>query len=267
MNAARFEKQLCERFCTSVSINPVPAGFAVSTAFSDRSGDRLTFYIVETIDGIRLEDDGSFLSNLVANDVAISQGTRGEILDAILDQSGVFWDRETFEIRTHDFKESELPERAIAFLSAVIRARDLELFTRDVVRSTFREDATAAIKDMFGQVAEIDEDTAIIPEFDADLVLKPLNGYSPRGAVYFVNSNEKLTEALLLQTEAQRLGRDDFTVIALLEDADMRQLSRRKFQRAQNRGLSMPIFRGDEDAALAAIGSKLNLATQVVGNA
>lgn len=266
MNAPRFEKQLCERFCSSVSVHPVAVGFAVSTAFSDQSGDRLTFYIVRTADGLRLEDDGSYLAQLIANDVAITQGTRSEILDAMLDQSGAFWDRETLEIRTPDFPESELSERSISFLSALLRARDLELFTRDNVRSTFREDATAAIQQAFGSQLRIEEDASVIPEFDADLVLSMDNGL--RGAVYFVTSNEKLTEALLLQTEAQRLHVDsDLRVIALLEHADLRQLSHRKFQRAQNRGLAMPIFRGDEAAALSAIGSRLGLATPVLGHA
>lgn len=264
MNAPNFAKQLCERFCSSVSVHPVPAGFAVSTAFSDQSGDRLTFYIVRSEDGLRLEDDGSYLSQLVANDVPLTQGTRSEILDAILDQSEAFWDKETLEIRTPDFPERELPQRAISFLSALLRARDLELFTRDNVRSTFRDDAIAAIQGAFGSSAQIEEDASIMPEFEADLVLSVPTGL--RGAVYFVTSNEKLTEALLLQTEAQRLGVDqNLRVIALLEDADLRQLSRRKFQRAQNRGLVMPIFRGDEVAALSAIGSRLGLGSPVVG--
>jgi hypothetical protein len=37
-------------------------------------------------------------------------------------------------------------------------------------------------------------------------------------------------------------------------------LSKKKFQRAQNRSLSMPIFRGDEDAAVGGIGRDLAIA-------
>lgn len=63
-----------------------------------------------------------------------------------------------------------------------------------------------------------------------------------------------------LQGEGVGLGikkRMDFSVIALIEEPDMRLISRRKFQRAQNRDISMPIFRGDEEAALDAIERKL----------
>jgi hypothetical protein len=152
----------------------------------------------------------------------------------------------------------------MSFLSSLIRVRDLELLTRDFVRSTFREDATEAIRAKFGDVANINDNVAIdrdFAEFPADLVIAPKSSQRDAcpGAVYFVNTNDKLNEALLLQMEAQHLNRRDFEVIALLEEPGMRVISPRKFQRAQNRLLAMPIFRGDEDAAMTMIGRKLRL--------
>jgi hypothetical protein len=79
------------------------------------------------------------------------------------------------------------------------------------------------------------------------------------GAIYLVTSNDKLNEALLALQEAQIKNRSDFAIMALIEEPDMRLISRRKFQRAQNRSLPMPIFRGDEDAAMAKIAKELNL--------
>ena len=151
------------------------------------------------------------------------------------------------------------------FLSSLIRVRDLELLTREIVRSTFRDDATAAIISRFGDVANINEDLPIdrdFGEFPADLVIIP-KGDAPAAArpaaVYFVTVNDKLNEALLLQTEAQLKRRSDFEVIAMIEEPEMRAISRKKFQRAQNRSLVMPIFRGDEDAAMNMIGQRLKL--------
>ena len=263
INTEALKNNLCKTFCSSIIVNPVPSGFAISTLFSDRSGDPIGFYVVESGDGFRIEDDGEYLARLVGLGVPIDQGQRAQLLEAILEQGGASWDKDTYEIRSDSFDEGQLGIRLAEFLSSLIRIRDLELFTREVVRSTFREDATAALEQRYGNVARFEENDAIdrkLSEFPADLVIRPENESAKAGAVYFVNSNEKLSEALLLQMEAERLARDDFRIIALIEDSEMRMLSKKKFQRAQNRSLSMPIFRGDEDAAVARIGRDLSLA-------
>lgn len=263
IDAEALRSNLCKTFCSSIVVNPVPSGFAISTLFSDRSGDPLGFYVVESGDGFRIEDDGEYLARLVGSGIPIDQGQRAQLLEAILEQGGASWDQDTYEIWSESFDEAQLGFRLTSFLSALIRVRDLELLTRDVVRSTFREDATAALEQRYGTVARFNENEAIdrtLSEFPADLVIRPKNATAKAGALYFVTSNEKLSEALLLQMEAERLNRDDFRIIALIEDSEMRMLSKKKFQRAQNRSLSMPIFRGDEDAAVGRIGRDLALA-------
>ncbi|WP_366656830.1 DUF1828 domain-containing protein [Fodinicurvata sp. EGI_FJ10296] len=262
IDAEFLKNSLCTTFCSSIVVNPVPSGFAISTVFSDRSGDPLAFYVVESGYGFCLEDDGEYLARLVGSGIAIDQGQRAQLLDSILEQGGASWDRDTYEIRSGSFDQSQLGRRLTGFLSALIRARDLELLTRDVVRSTFREDAVSALEQKYGQMARFDENEPIDPnlsEFPADLVIRPLESSARTGALYFVTSNEKLNEALLLKMESEQLGRKDFSIIALIEDSEMRMLSGKKFQRAQNRSLSMPIFRGDEDAAVARIGRDLAL--------
>lgn len=265
MRPETLKQQLCNTFCGSINVRPVSSGFAISSAFEDQSGDPISFYLSETDDGFRIEDDGGYLAHLIAKDVPIEQGARGQLLDAILGQGRAYWDRETLEIRSDIFPESEVSRRVVDFLSSLIRVRDLELLTREVVRSTFRDDATAAIMARFSNVANINENVQIdrdFADFPADLVIVP-NEAAPAdarpAAVYFVTVSDKLNEALLLQTEAQLLRRSDFEVIAMIEEPDMRAISRKKFQRAQNRSLSMPIFRGDEDAAMSMIARRLKL--------
>ena len=256
----KLQKNLCSTFCTAIQVNPVPCGYAVSSFFTDRSGDRIGFYLVEDTDGYRIEDDGEYLSRLVSLGIDIDSGTRGKLLSAILKYGGADWDRDTYEIRSPSFDEAEIPHRVGDFLSALIRVRDLELLTREVVRSTFREDALESINERFGTVANIEEGVPIdkeFSEFPSDVVIRPVRGKS--AAVYFVTTNEHLGEALLLQTEAQNLNRADFSVIALIENLDLPTISRKKFQRAQNRSLIMPIFQGDEAAALSLIERKLEL--------
>ena len=256
----KLQNVLCSAFCAAIQVEPVPCGYAVSSAFLDRSGDRLSFYLVQDVDGYRLEDDGEYLSRLVALNFDIETGTRGKLLSVILENAGAEWDRDTYEIHTGIFDELEIPKQIIAFLSALIRARDLELITRDIGRSTFREDAMAAIQEQFSDVANVNENQAIdvgFMDFPSDAVIRPKEGKP--AAVYFVTNNEHLSEALLLQAEAEKLQRThEFSVIALLENYPSPLIGRKKFQRAQNRGLTMPIFRGDENEALRFIKKKIS---------
>jgi len=262
INTGLLQSKLCNIFCSEIGVHAVPMGLAISTAFSDKSGDRLGFYLVEDDDGYRIQDDGQYLSDLVAFGIPIEHGTRGQLLDSILSDSDSYWDRESFEIVSNSFSEAEVSERLINFISSLIRVRDLELLTREVVKSTFREDAIAAMTNAFGDSVEIDENTFVdrdLADFPVDVLIRPKNEGSKLGAVYFINSTDKINEALLLQMEAESIGRNDFSVIGLVEDPEMRKLNKRKFQRAQNRRLVMPIFRGDEKAAMKMISGELRI--------
>lgn len=255
--------RLCQHFCTGFSVNPVPIGMAISTVFSDDSGDKVDFYLRADENGYCLEDDGQFISNLIGFGISVDEGTRGKLLRSILESGDAHLDEDTYEIKSRYFSESEIHRYVVKFISALIRVHDLSLLTRDVVASTFKEDALNAISNSFEPLAEIQEGAVIdkqLSEFPTDVVIRPTKKKNGRtGAVYFANTNEKLSEALLLKMEAMTLKRTDFEVIALIEEPDMRYISRKKFQRAQNRSLTMPIFRGDEDAAMAMIGRTLQL--------
>lgn len=263
MRPEELKKTLCSTFCGGISVQPVATGYAISSAFEDSLGDPISFYLTQSDpDHYVIEDDGGYLAHLIAKDIPIDQGTRGQLLDAILLSGNAHWDRDTYEIRTDAFPSKDVPRRVIDFLSSMIRVRDLELITRDVVRSTFREDATRAIIATLGRAANLIEDEAIskdFSDFPADLIITPHADF-PRakpGAVYFVNSTDKLNEALMLQMEARQLDRSDFEIIALVEDPEMRTIKRKNFQRAQNRELPMPIFRHDEQGAVNYIRRRL----------
>jgi len=265
MNTAEsLAKALCSTFCEAITVNPVPCGFAVSAAFIDASGDRISFYVVAEGDGYRLEDDGEYLARLVALDIDVEKGQRQQLLESVLQTAGAFWDRDTYEIKTGAFDSRELTTQMVRFLSALIRVRDLELLTRDFVRSTFREDATAAIMERFGVVANIDERKPVDKEFSdylPDLVIRPKED-GHRTAIFLASGVVPFQEAELLRAEVEKEGRqNDITVIALIEDTDkIGAISARRFQRAQNRGLIMPIFRGDEPAALTSIARHAGMA-------
>lgn len=262
------KQTLCSTLCSSTEVTPVPSGFAISTIFQDRSGDLIDCYVVEDADGYRLEDDGEYLARLVASGVPIDQGQRGQLLREILEQGGAYWDPDSYEIRSISFGVAEIVPKLMNFVSSLIRIRDLELLSREFIRSTFREDVLAKMHESFGPSADFCENEAIdqkFHEFPSDIVIRPTNPKSTRtGALFLVTSTDRLNEALLLKYEVERQDRQDVNVVALLEESDMRLISKKKFQRAQNRSLSMPIFRGDEEAAVARIGRELGLPDLVV---
>lgn len=262
MKYQALEKELCATFCAGLEVHPVPSGYAVSSVFEDNSGDKITFYLVETPDGYRVEDDGDYLSTLMASDIRIDVGGRGSMLDAILADGGAYWDRETYEIRSSDFPPDQVANRAIRFLSSLIRVRDLALVTKDRVKSAFREDFLAAIGARFGDAIEVSENVAPandLGEFPADVVLTPRGG-GRVGAVYLINNTDKLNEALLAWREIEDYPGSNVAIMAVLEDRDMKNISRMKWQRAQNRRLPMPVFRDDENGMLSFIRKELELA-------
>jgi hypothetical protein len=262
--ATTLEKRLCSTFCEAISVNAVPCGYAVSSAFKDASGDRLSFYVIAEGENYRLEDDGEYLARLVALGIDFEKGQRQQLLDSVLQTADAFWDHDTYEIRTGQFTDQELSGQMIRFLSALIRVRDLELLTRDFVRSTFREDATAAIMERFSAVATIEQRKPVanrFPDFIPDLVIRPKQTGRDT-AIFLASSIVPFQEAELLRGEVEKEAQQgNIAVIALIEDTDkIALISPRRFQRAQNRGLTMPIFRGDEAAALSSIERQLKMA-------
>lgn len=263
MNFSDLESILCKTFCTNITVRPVSSGLAISTAFEDGSGDRISFYLSEGPDGYRLEDDGDYLAELAARNVPFNEGVRGNLLDGILKEAGAFWDQETYEIKTATFSLEEVKSHIMPFLSSLIRVRDIEFLNREIVRSTFREDFIREAKERFSERIEIDEIGPIIrdfSEFPPDLILRPSNEPDAIPAsVYLVNSNDKLNEALLAWYELERQNRHDFAIVGVIEDSDLSSISRKKFQRAQNRRLPMPIFRGDEDSAMSLVANEMRM--------
>ena len=190
INAEALEKSLCRAFCSSITINPVPCGYAVSTFLGDRSGDLIVCYIVKDKDGYRIEDDGEYLSRLIGSGIAVDQGMREKLLDDVLGQSQSSWDRNTFIIRSSSLQDDEIGRGLIQFVSSLARVHDLELMKHEVVRSTFREDAIAALEERFGEETNFAENEPVddqFSEFPSDLIILPKRQEgTKKGAFYFV---------------------------------------------------------------------------------
>ena len=204
--AASLEKALCSTFCEAITVNPVPCGYAVSAGFTDLSGDRIGFYVIADGENYHLEDDGEYLAQLLALGIDFEKGQREQLLNSVLQIAGAAWDHDTYEIKTGTFEETELTTKMVLFLSALMRIRDLELLTRDFVRSTFREDAITAILERFGEVANIDERKPVsteFPDYLPDLVIRPKRD-GRNTAVFLASNPVPFQEAELLRAEIEK---------------------------------------------------------------
>ena len=255
------QQALENAFCSSFSVNAVPAGYAVSTPFLDRDGDPISFYAIEQDgEGYRLEDDSFYLGDLVGRGIDIDRGQRLSLLESIVEGAGAYVDLESYEILTETFGISDLPRRMVDFTSVLLRIRDVELITREVVASTFREDVASLLNQRFGEMAEIDGPGSALPnlpDFPTDFVLRPRGSDSDFVAVYTVTQKDRLNEALLLHQELRIRNDTRKSVVALVESRDSPLVRSTAFQRAQNRRLPLPIFRGDEDASIDVIEEKM----------
>jgi hypothetical protein len=261
IDAAGLKKSLCSTFCNQVNVSATPCGYAVSSPFRDDCGDPITFYLRPAGERYMLDDDGSFLSDLVARDISIHEGQRRALLLDILREGGAELNSETLEIHTGLVDAADVPARAISLLSALIRVRDLALLAKEVVRSTFREDALKALTAAMGHAATLIENAPFseaLAEYPADLIIRP-SAAAPQGraaALYFVTNSDKLNEALLLRLEAAKLG-ERLDVVALLER--MNSVNERRLQRALNRGVTVGVFREDQIAAIDVVRERLNI--------
>ncbi|NAZ37185.1 DUF1828 domain-containing protein [Rubellimicrobium sp. CFH 75288] len=237
---------LCRVFCERASVAAVPVGLAVSTGFLLPDGDPLTFYVVETADGIVLEDDGDFFATAVASGLPIESGTRAQLLAGILRQEGAYLDRDTCQIRSEPVTAADFGRAAARFVSALIRARDLHLLTQEHIASTFAEDVRAEAERRLGDRFRIeDEEHADLP---ADFVVTSVQTGRRAAIVYAATSNERMLTALV-----RHMGRekDDAPVFAVVERIGGGSVSNRTMEVAVNRGLRTPVFGSDPEGAMA----------------
>jgi hypothetical protein len=244
---------LCKYFCADVLIKETGVGLVVSVGgFGGDSHDRIGVRVVDVGGGYYLADDGDYLSSLDACGLDIANGGRRQFLDGILKSVGAFWDRETFVIRTEIREGSAKPADLISFLISLVRVRDVQFWTREVIRSTFKEDALSDIEKTFKNYANLNANSSIdsdLKEFPADVVVSPF-GIEAKTAVYLVNSNDGMAEALGLWQETQRLAKTGINVMAIIESDETPGLNTKKVHRMANRIGHVAYYRGDERAAM-----------------
>lgn len=247
------KKELCKAFCDELSVQKVPAGLAVTTAFAGADGDHIGFFVIKTSGTkYRIEDDGVTLPYLEGSGLDFSSGTRGEALSELQLEYGVSIDQETKEFFVGNLTEEQIPAAALKFVAFSLRVRDFMLMTEFRVATTFREDAERLLRAAVNGRATIEENvpiTAKLTDFPADFVVRA-PGRKPVG-VFLGTSDNRVLEALFLQMRNQHEIHEPCSIVALVEKP--RTLSTRVRQQATNRLEFLTEFRGDEIAAVERI--------------
>jgi hypothetical protein len=246
---------ICKSFCGDLSIKALPAGIAITTTFRDAASDPIACFIEQDNGGWYIADDGHFLPDTLARGIDVQSGPRKDFLDRILAPAGAWCDLQNLEIRTSLQQSVPRPDEILRFITALVRARDVTFWSRERIKSTFKEDAYQALVERFSGRAEVLRSSPVdasMQEFPADAIVRPRDqspASPPTTAVFFVQVLDTMNEALMLWMEAREQDRRDIRVAALIENGTI-NLSSYKAQRAFNRIDATAIFRGDEKAAL-----------------
>lgn len=253
------KERICKAFCDTVSTRNVPAGLAVSTTVASINGDPIGFYVVGPLsDGrYRLEDSGLLMPYLQAIGSDLGNQTRLETFDMLLSEHNAAFDSDSLEIVSEPMIESEIPGAALRFVSLLLRVSDLVLMAQDKVVSTFKDDATSRLKERIGESANIREGeplSGMLSDWEPDLVIKAKG--RPPVAVFLVQTEHRILEAMLLHSEALQAS-EDARVVGMLEREG--SISQKTRIRALNRLDAMAVFGSDEQSAINRV------ATEAIG--
>lgn len=251
------KQALCEAFCGGVQVREVPIGLAISLGFVDRDGDSIDFYVARhPLDGskFRLEDSGLLVPMLEAQGVNLDSGARAKAFQELLEQYSAVFDEDAMVLHTRYLDDDEVPTAALKFLALMLRVRDFELLTPELVESTFRDDAKEAIEDYFSDIATVKFKATIGDEYTADALITPKTANVKPVAVYFATTESRVDEAVMVWMEQRLSNKRDYEVALLLEKEKPSGIGGKSLRRAMNR-VGIATFRGDETGAMHRLAS------------
>lgn len=254
---------LCDAFCSSLDVRNVPAGYAVRTPYKNSDGDALLLYFVRDERGRwRIEDDGTQVPLLEASGVDVGRRARGEAFNTLLDEYDAQFDNHARTIYTPPLQESDLGAAAVRFVGLLLRLQDLALLAPQIVRSTFREDAVAALHSAFDHLASVEEAAPLSPELvgqEADVVVRA-RGVPPMG-IFFGTSEENALHALVAKMEAEKYRRIEGSVVLMVERAKANPIKESTFGLALARLDAVVSFRESKDDTLQKLTRMVGLNT------
>lgn len=255
------KQRICEAFCASLDVRSVPAGYAVCTPYANADGDPLLLYLVrDERSRWRLEDDGTQIPLLEANGVDLGGRPRGEAFEALLEEYGAQFNKDSRTLYSPPLTEDALGPAAVAFIGLLLRLQDVALLNPQIVRSTFRADALAAIHRAFDGRARVDEQSEISPELagqEADVVIRAPE--APPVAVYIATSEERALQALVVKMEAERYRDIAASIILMVEKSKSNPVKGPTLSLAMARLDAVVAFRESQQDTMERIGKAARL--------
>ena len=171
LDANALRNLLCERLCEDVGVDERPDGdLMLRTHFCFPDGDGYPFHLAEAPSGgLRLSDCGHTLMHIsYEHDIdSFLTGTRGMLLERIIDESGIHRDSGVFSV---DTSVDRLPEAIFRFGQALTRVYDLTLLSRSNVGSTFYDDLADCLSALVDEARMQRDYQPEVPNADAYLV-------------------------------------------------------------------------------------------------
>lgn len=143
MDAATIAREFKERVCEAVSLQPVALDrYYVETPFLLPGGDAVPVILEDRPGGWRLTDDGETFMQLALLQPNFDQGNRWKVIQSALKSHRV--DAEA-GVLSLSIPNALYAEALSSFIQAILEVMDVRHWTREVVRETFREDASALV--------------------------------------------------------------------------------------------------------------------------
>jgi hypothetical protein len=244
---------LHRRMCDDVTFHEVPFGYAISTGFMMPDGDPLTFFLKIDDDGVMLQDDGDTIPSALASGIDVNSGHRETLLRGILSDSGATFSSDDLSIHTDVFPPNELGNRAMRFISGLIRTQDLVLLNQENTRANFADDVYSAILDRLPDELEADE-RVVLPDGGPDLVIRSRAKGLVRARIFAAGTDLRLLEAIITFQKRQA---EESTVLAVV-DRRKNGITNLRFERAINMGLPIAAYDGRDDGWLDRVTGMLN---------
>lgn len=224
--------ELCRSLCADVSVvERADGSVLLRTPFQFPDGDGFSMYLQRLPSGgFRLSDKGNTMMRLsYEQDVdKLREGTRGRILDQILNEMGVEDDRGEMFL---DAPASRLGDSVFRFGQALTRLHDLSFLNRVQAESTFYDDLKASLEEVVGAGALVRDYIAPnVPQ--ADNYRADFGIAAPRPLLVF--GVPSATKARLATVVIQYLQQHHFAFHSLVVYHDMSALPRGDVARLTN---------------------------------
>jgi hypothetical protein len=216
MNAELVEREFKRAVCEKVKL--VPHGlnrFIVFQPFAFNDGDHFVVILRQDTLGWTLTDEGHTLMHVQYDDVDLSRGTRARVLGETLHSFAV--ENVDGELRL-PVPGDKFGDALYSFLQALNKITDLEFLNREIVRSTFMEDARQLMESIIpAQRRFFDYHDPALDSKGNYMVDCLINGKKRPELVFFIPNEVRCQHATIVCHQFERWTRP-FRATGIFED-------------------------------------------------